>query len=136
MLVVCGCSLYSESVRPRGDTPQATFNMLRIIAFIRPHQLEAVKSAIAAAGVGGLNVTDCKGRGNSEEREQRFMTEVSVLRMRSRVEVVCSEDLKDDIVGAILDSAYTGQPGDGKVFVERILDAVRIRTGEVGLVAI
>ncbi len=110
--------------------------MIRIIAFIRPHQLEAVKSAIAAVGIGGLNVTDCKGRGNSEEKEQRFMTEVDLLRIRSRVEVVCADDLKNEVVGAILETARTGQPGDGKIFVEPVLDAVRIRTGEKGLQAI
>jgi nitrogen regulatory protein PII len=110
--------------------------MVRILAFIRPHQLEAVKSAIAALGVGGLNVTDAKGRGNSEEKEQRFMTEVDVLRMRSRLEVVCTDELKDDVVAAILQSAKTGQPGDGKIFVEPILEAVRIRTEERGLSAI
>jgi nitrogen regulatory protein P-II 1 len=106
--------------------------MIRIIAFIRPHQLEAVKSAIAAVGVGGLNVTDSKGRGNSVEKEQRFMTEVDVLRMRSRVEVVCTDDLKNDVINAILETAHTGQPGDGKIFVEPILETVRIRTGERG----
>jgi nitrogen regulatory protein P-II 1 len=110
--------------------------MIRILAFIRPHQLEAVKSAIAATGVGGLNVTDAKGRGNSEEREQRFMTEVDVLRMRSRVEVVCDDDLKDEVVNAILETARTGQPGDGKIFIEPIREAMRIRTGERGLSAI
>jgi nitrogen regulatory protein PII len=108
----------------------------RLIAFIRPHQLEAVKSAIAAVGVGGLNVTDAKGRGTSQEREQRFMTEVDVLRMRSRVEVVCVDDLKNEIIAAILESAHTGQPGDGKIFVEPIGDAMRIRTGERGLPAV
>jgi nitrogen regulatory protein P-II 1 len=106
--------------------------MVRILAFIRPHQLEAVKSAIAAAGVGGLNVSDCKGRGNSAETEHRFMTEVDVLRMRSRVEVVCSDDLKNDVINAILETAHTGQAGDGKIFVEPILETVRIRTGERG----
>jgi len=110
--------------------------MTRIIAFIRPHQLEAVKSAIAAVGVGGLNVSDAKGRGNSDEKEQRFMTEVDVLRMRSRVEVVCPDDLKNEVVSAILESAHTGQPGDGKIFVEQVEEAVRIRTGERGLPAI
>lgn len=110
--------------------------MVRILAFIRPHQLEAVKSAIAAVGVGGLNVTDAKGRGNSEEKEQRFMTEVDVLRMRSRVEVICDDGLKDDVVNAILETARTGQPGDGKIFIEPIREALRIRTGERGLSAI
>lgn len=110
--------------------------MVRILAFIRPHQLEAVKSAIANVGVGGLNVSDAKGRGNSEEREERFMTEVDVLRMRSRVEVVCSEESKDQVIEAILNSAHTGQAGDGKIFVEQIVEAVRIRTGEKGATAI
>jgi nitrogen regulatory protein P-II 1 len=110
--------------------------MFRILAFIRPHQLEAVKSAIAGLGVGGLNVTDAKGRGNSEEKETRFMTEVDVLRMRSRLEVVCSSELKDQVVAAIIQAAQTGQQGDGKIFVEPILEAVRIRTEERGLSAI
>lgn len=110
--------------------------MVRILAFIRPHQLEAVKSAISAVGVGGLNVTDAKGRGNSDEKELRFMTEVDVLRMRSRIEVVCSDDLKNDVINAILETARTGQPGDGKIFVEPIREAVRIRTGERGNEAI
>jgi nitrogen regulatory protein P-II 1 len=110
--------------------------VVRILAFIRPHQLEAVKSAIAALGVGGLNVTDAKGRGNSEEKEARFLTEVDVLRMRSRLEVVCDDKLKDEVVDAILETARTGQPGDGKIFVEPILEAVRIRTGERGTPAL
>jgi nitrogen regulatory protein P-II 1 len=110
--------------------------MVRIVAFIRPHQLEAVKSAIANVGVGGLNVSDAKGRGNSEEREERFMTEVDVLRMRSRVEVVCPGEMKAQVIEAIQNSAQTGQPGDGKIFVEQIREAVRIRTGEKGATAI
>lgn len=110
--------------------------MMRILAYIRPHQLEAVKSAIAGVGVGGLNVTDAKGRGNSDEKEQRFMTEVDVLRMRCRLEVVCTDELKNDVINAILETAHTGQPGDGKIFVEPILDSVRIRTGERGVSAV
>lgn len=110
--------------------------MIRILAFIRPHQLEAVKSAIAVAGVNGLNVSDCKGRGNSEEKEARFLTEIDVLRMRSRVEVVCDDSLKDAVVAAIIENAQTGKSGDGKIFIEPVLDAVRIRTGERGPLAV
>ena len=110
--------------------------MIRIIAFIRPHQLEAVKTAIASTGVGGLNVTDAKGRGTSDEREVRYFTEVDVLRMRSRVEVVCADDLKNEVVSAIIETARTGQPGDGKIFIEPIANAVRIRTEEIGSSAI
>lgn len=110
--------------------------MVRIIAFIRPHQLEAVKSAVAFTGVNGLNVTDAKGRGNSDEKESRFLTEIDVLRVRSRIEIVCNDDLKDEVVQAIIQNAQTGKPGDGKIFIEPILDAVRIRTLERGPLAV
>ncbi len=110
--------------------------MIRIIAFIRPHQLEEVKSAIAVTGVSGLNVSDVKGRGNSDEKEVRFLTEVDVLRMRSRIEVVCEDHLKEEVVAAIINHARTDKPGDGKIFIEPILDAVRIRTLERGSLAI
>lgn len=110
--------------------------MVRILAFIRPHQLEEVKSAIAALGVGGMNVTDAKGRGNSEEREARFLTEVDVLRMRARLEVVCPDELETEVVAAIAAAAQTGQPGDGKIFVERVEQALRIRTDERGETAL
>lgn len=110
--------------------------MVRILAFIRPHQLEEVKSAISALGIGGMNVTDAKGRGNSEERESRFLTEVDVLRMRARLEVVCADDLEPEVVAAIAAAAHTGQPGDGKIFVEPVEQAVRIRTEERGETAL
>jgi nitrogen regulatory protein P-II 1 len=90
--------------------------MTRITCMIRPHRLEAVKSAIAALNVSGLNVSDVRGTGNSPESAAWFGGE--------------------EHVEAILEHARTGEPGDGKIFVETVVDALRIRTGERGEAAL
>ncbi|MCX7800190.1 MAG: P-II family nitrogen regulator [Fimbriimonadales bacterium] len=110
--------------------------MVRIIAFIRPHKLEQVKSAIASLGITGMNVADARGTGNSPERSHWLGGDAPALPIKSRVEVVVSDDLMEPIVRAIEENARTGEPGDGKIFVERIADAVRIRTGERGETAV
>ena len=108
--------------------------MLRITIFIRPHRLEQVKSAIAALGVSGLTVSDVRGTGNSPEQTQWFAGEGHVipLPIRSKIEVVVSEDMREQLVEAVMAAAQTGEPNDGKIFVEPILDAIRVRTGEKG----
>ncbi|MDR3691813.1 MAG: P-II family nitrogen regulator [Fimbriimonas sp.] len=112
--------------------------MNRIVCFIRPHRLEQVKSAIAALGVTGMSVSDVRGRGNSPEKSDWFGGEEGLvaLPIRSRVEVVAVDDLTDEIVSAILENARTGEDGDGKIFVEKVADAIRIRTQERGEPAI
>lgn len=112
--------------------------MIRIVCVIRPHKLEAVKSAIAAVGVSGMSVTDVRGTGNSEEKATWFSGEQQLIALpiRSRIEVVAPDDLQEDVVQAILSQAQTGESGDGKIFIERIADAVRIRTEERGAEAI
>jgi len=111
--------------------------MTRVTCFIRPHHLESVKSAIAATGVSGLSVSDVRGTGNSPERTDWMGTDGFIaMPIRSRVEVVANDDMTDAIVAAIADNARTGEPGDGKIFIERVEDAVRIRTEERGDAAI
>jgi len=108
--------------------------MLRIILFIRPHRLEQVKSAIAAIGVSGMTVSDVRGTGNSPESGQWLPGEGHVipLPIQSRIEIVIPDDMKDRTIEAILASAQTGEPSDGKIFIQKVEDAVRIRTGERG----
>ena len=112
--------------------------MIRIICIIRPHKLEAVKTAIAATGVSGLSVTEVRGTGNSEERATWFGGEQQVIALpiRSRIEVVAPDALREAVVDAILEHARMGEDGDGKIFVEPVLDAVRVRTEERGEEAI
>ena len=112
--------------------------MIRIICFIRPHRLEMVKSAIAALGVNGMTVADVRGTGNSPEKADWLggSPGLIALPMRARIEVVVEASMQDEVVNAIIESAQTGESGDGKIFVEPILDAIRIRTEERGTAAI
>jgi nitrogen regulatory protein P-II 1 len=113
--------------------------MIRVTFYIRPHRLEAVKTAVAALGVTGMTVSDVRGMGNSEERTEWFGgTENGVvpLPIRAKVEVLVMDSLAEQVVAAVLDNAQTGEPGDGKIFLEQVEDAIRIRTSERGETAI
>lgn len=106
--------------------------MVLITAYIRPHRLETVKSALALLPISGLTTTDARGSGNNPEEPVAFFGQeiLVTLPVKSKIEVACSEGLKDQVVEAIVSAAHTGQPGDGKLFIEKLCTAVRIRTGE------
>jgi len=108
--------------------------VIKVTGIIRPHKLEQVKTAVAALGVTGLNVADVRGTGNAPEGEKWLAGERHIIPfpLRAKIEVVAQDDLKDAIVRAILEHARTGEPGDGKIMVERVSEAIRIRTGERG----
>lgn len=108
--------------------------MTRVTCYLRPHRLEPVKSAIAALGVSGLSVSDVRGVGSSPEKTDFFAGDehLIALPIRARIEVVAPDDMAEPIVAAIIENAQTGEPGDGKIFLERVADAVRIRTDERG----
>lgn len=106
--------------------------MVKITIYIRPHQLDAVKTAIAEVGIGGMFVNDVRGSGNGPERSALLGGRVSAFPMRSKITLVVPDDLKDAVIEAAIRHARTGQPGDGKIFVEPALDSVRIRNGERG----
>lgn len=112
--------------------------MKKVVCFIRPHRLESVKSAISAVGVNGLSVTEVRGTGNSEERTAWFGGEQQLIALpiRSRIEVVVGDATVDEVLAAIIENAHSGEEGDGKIFVEPIQDAIRIRTFERGEEAI
>ena len=110
--------------------------MIRIVAYIKPHRLEGVKTAVSALGVTGLTVADVRGTGVSEEHTDLLSGAVVALPIRSRLEVVVPDRLQGDVLRAIVESARTGEPNDGKIFVERVAEAVRVRTGERGEAAV
>ncbi len=101
----------------------------RVIAYIRPHRLEEVKSALALLPISGLTVSDARGSGNHPEEPISFMGKALAIPMpnRSRIVVVVPAELRETVVQAIMTAARTGDPGDGKIFIEPVLSAVRIR---------
>lgn len=112
--------------------------MIRLTCYLRPHRLEPVKSALAALGISGMTVSDVRGKGNSAETAQWFAGESQLIALpvRAKIEVVAPDELADAMVEAILSHAQTGEPGDGKIFLQPVRDAIRIRTGERGDAAI
>lgn len=112
--------------------------MTRITAYLKPHKLEAVKTAVSNLGISGMTVSDVRGCGNSPEASAWFAGEehVIALPIRSKLMIVAPDDLKEELVSTIIRFAHTGEPNDGKITVEHVLDAVRIRTEESGETAI
>jgi nitrogen regulatory protein PII len=111
--------------------------MKRIVCYIRPHRLEVVKGAIAATGVNGLTVADVRGTGNSPKASRNASMEaVLSMPIRSRLEVVVPDERVEEVIQSVLDCAQSGDGDDGKIFVEPMIDAVRIRTMERGDAAV
>jgi nitrogen regulatory protein P-II 1 len=108
--------------------------MKLVTAIVKPHRLDEVKDALREIGVNGLTTTDVEGfgrqRGHTEvyrgaEYQVDFVPKV-------RVEVVVDDADAQGVVDAIVKAARTGKIGDGKLWIQPIDVAMRIRTGEVG----
>jgi nitrogen regulatory protein P-II 2 len=103
-----------------------------IIAIIKPFKLEEVRDALTAIGVNGMTVTEVKGYGRQKGHTEVYRGAEYVITFlpKLRLEVVVASDLAEKAVTAISDAAKTGQIGDGKIFVQPVERALRIRTGE------
>lgn len=108
--------------------------MKLIVAVIRPFRLQEVKEAISRVGVNGLTVTDVRGAGKQKGQVERYRgSEYNVdLLAKCKIEVAVTDDQAEEVIQAIRKTAYTGEIGDGKIFVLHLEDAIRIRTGERG----
>jgi nitrogen regulatory protein P-II 1 len=102
----------------------------KVVAYIRPHSLEPVKTSLANLGGSGLSVGECRGHGRSPERQT--IPNVIPLSLRSRVEIVLPDELVEPAIQAVISQARTGDSGDGMIFVYPIEDSLRIRTLEKG----
>src|SRR5262250_3090945 len=112
--------------------------MKKIEAIIKPFKLEEVKDALAEVGVEGMTVSEVKGFGRQKGHTEIYRgSEYTVdFLPKIKVEVVLSDSLVDQAVSAITKAARTGKIGDGKIFISRIENAVRIRTQETGDAAV
>jgi len=108
--------------------------MKKVEAIVRPHVLDAVKTALQEAGVVGMTITEVKGFGRQKGHTETYRgSEYKVEFIpKVKIEVAVPDALAEAAVGAVLKAAKTGKFGDGKVFVTSLEDVVRIRTGEHG----
>jgi len=105
---------------------------MRRIAIIKPFKLQEVRAALMEVGVKGMTITEVEGFGNQKGHTEiyRGAEYAATFLPKVKVEVVVQASLVESVVDAIARSARTGQIGDGKIFVEGIDHAIRIRTGE------
>ena len=109
-----------------------------VVAYIRPDRLGDVKQSLAEAGAPSLTVTNVSGRGSQPAKKGQWRGEEYTVDLHQKVKLECVvEELPTgDVVDAIEEAAHTGEPGDGKIFVMPVEQAVRIRTGERGTDAV
>ena len=106
--------------------------MKLIKSIIRPNKVDDVKEALQKLGISGLTVTEVRGHGKQKGHTAIYRGKeynVSLL-PKMQIEVVVSDAIADDVVKTVVQSARTGEIGDGRVFVVPIDATYRIRTGE------
>lgn len=108
--------------------------MKRVEVITRPEKLEAVRKALEDAGCAGLMITEIEGHGKQMGVVQQWRGEKYKVELlpKIRIESVVRDQDVQRITKAIIESAKTGEIGDGKIFISNVEDAIRIRTGEKG----
>jgi nitrogen regulatory protein P-II 1 len=112
--------------------------MTKIEAIIRPNRFEAVKEALSDLGVDGMTVSEARGHGRQKGHTETYRGreyEISLI-PKLRVELVVLDERVEGIVAGIIASAATGEIGDGKIFLTKVDDAIRIRNQERGDIAL
>ncbi len=108
--------------------------MKKIEAIIRHFKLEEVKDALAAKDIQGMTVTEVRGFGRQKGHKEQYRgAEYTVdFLPKVKIEIVVNEETAQAAIDTIMDTARTGNIGDGKIFVSTLTDSIRIRTGETG----
>ena len=108
--------------------------MIKVEAIIQTSKLEAVKNALHEIGVEGMTVIEVRGHGRQKGHTEVYRgREYTVdLIPKIKIEMVLGDDMTDKVTQAIIASAQTGKIGDGKIFLSRVDEAIRIRNDERG----
>jgi nitrogen regulatory protein P-II 1 len=108
--------------------------MKKVEAILRHYKLEDVKSALVKAGFHGMTVSEVRGFGRQKGHKETFRGAEYQVDFVPKVKLEMAVDDADakKVVDTILNTARSGQIGDGKIFVSELTDTIRIRTGETG----
>jgi len=108
--------------------------MKKIEAIVRVEKLDEIREALKEIGYPGMTITRVEGHGQQKGLIEQFRGREFKVELipKIKIEVVASDVDADKIIKAIIESAYTGNIGDGKIFVLPVEKAIRIRTGEMG----
>ncbi|WP_036768556.1 P-II family nitrogen regulator [Photorhabdus australis] len=106
--------------------------MKLITTIVKPFKLEDIRESLSSLGVQGLTITEVKGFGRQKGHAELYRgAEYSVNFLpKVKIDIAVADELVEEVINAIQQSAFTGKIGDGKIFVIELQQAIRIRTGE------
>ncbi|MEE9524072.1 MAG: P-II family nitrogen regulator [Thermodesulfovibrionales bacterium] len=112
--------------------------MKKLEAIIKPFKLDEVKDALSRIGIQGMTVSEVKGFGRQKGHTELYRGAEYVIDFipKIKIEIVLPDNIVQEVINIIEKTAKTGKIGDGKIFISKIEDAVRLRTGERGDAAI
>ena len=112
--------------------------MKKVEAIIRPHLLDAVRTALQEVAVVGMTISEVQGYGRQKGHTETYRGAEYQIEFipKIKLEVVVPDEMEDAAIEAIIKTARTGKFGDGKIFVVALDDVIRIRTGERGEAAL
>ena len=125
----------SDGDSPRADGGAEAGTQIKMVtAVVRPDKLGDIKQSLAEINAPSLTVTNVSGRGSQPAKKGQWRGEEFTvdLHQKVKVEVVVADIPADEVAEAIADAAETGEPGDGKVFIMPVEDALQVRTGVTG----
>ena len=112
--------------------------MKLIAAIIKPFKLDDVRQAVTDIGIQGITVTEVKGYGRQRGHTELYRGAEYVVDFlpKTKIELAVADEIAEQVIEAIINTARTGKIGDGKIFVSPLSEVVRIRTGETGSEAV
>jgi nitrogen regulatory protein P-II 1 len=120
------------------DIKTRTLKMTKLEAIVQPNRFEQVKEALIALGVEGMTISEVRGHGRQKGHTETYRGreyETDLL-PKVKIELVLEDKLVDPAIDAIIKSAATGKIGDGKIFLSKVDEAIRIRNQERGVAAL
>ena len=112
--------------------------MTKVEAIVQPNRFEQIKEALIALGVEGMTVSEVRGHGRQKGHTEMFRgREYGIdLLPKVKLELVLEDKLVDPVIDAIIKNAATGKIGDGKIFLSKVDEVIRIRNQERGVAAL
>jgi len=108
--------------------------MKLITAMVKPFKVDDIYDALMEIGITGITITEVKGFGRQKGHTELYRGAEYVIDFlpKIKLEIVVPDEQCNDVCEAIVKAAQTGKIGDGKIFIQTIDEAIRIRTGELG----
>jgi nitrogen regulatory protein P-II 1 len=108
--------------------------MMKVEAIVRPESLQTIIDRLDELGHSGITKTEVEGHGRQKGIFEQFRGKEYRLTFipKVKIEIVVKDKDVEKVIDAIAESAYTGQIGDGKIFISEVKDAIRVRTRERG----